>query len=1120
MLSTDQIGADSHIRLEVATLTGSGAFEVIEFHLVAKIILVGVSKSSLTPATFVSSLGNNPDNPQDFGPQVDRRGNNTIGDPFNADTGLDQTITGWEGDDVINGRNGNDWLQGNTGNDHVFGDGGNDIVRGGKGSDFLHGGTGNDTLVGGNDNDFLWGDDGNDELYGDRTVEDPGDPRVDRGDTLRGGRGSNSLTGHGGDDIFVIEPDAGTTDTIFDFSQITGPIETTNNDRIDLSSFTTIQSFSQFLAMATQSGQDLVLSLPQKTVVVKNFYSSGSNNVLTPSTVTLPPPQNLPPSVGDQSFSLPENSANGATVGHVTGTDPDNGQSLNWTITSGNGSGAFSIDASTGIISVANASLFDFETTPTFQLVVQVTDNGSPSLSDSAVVTIALTDAWEVVSTVQVADSSLILGETTSVTFAFSEAVLDFTNADLLIDHGSLSPVTTLDGGVTWTATFTPDSGLEVPLNAITLLNAGLFDLSGNSGVGTAVSNTYAIDTVRPTVSIDVADTSLALGETSSVTFTFSEPVVGFSITDVTVENGTLSLLASVDGGVTWTATLTPDSDVSDATNLIALDGTNVTDIAGNAGLGITESNNYAIDNVRPTASIVLSDTSLVYGETSLVTITFSEIVTGFTNADLTVPNGTLSTVFSGDGGTTWTAIFTPNVNVSDATNVILLSATGVSDLFGNAGTGTTESANFSIDTTGIDFGDLPDSFGTLLASNGARHELSSLFLGAGVSPDPNGQPSSGANLDTDDGVVLPGSLVPGMGAVAVVTASQAGKLDAFIDFNGNGSFDADERITPTGGLALSAGLNSVSFVVPVNAAGGVQGARFRVSTAGGLAAVGATSDGEVEDYLTNVVNLTNSGIQQVADPEAAGQTMVIVTGTSGNDLIYVYPINGGFRAAVNGTLTDTLTASSRVVTFGMAGNDSIQYLSVNQSAWIDGGDGNDTLVGSNGDDVIYGRAGDDAIAGKKGVDAMFGNAGADTITGTGILVGGTEIDTLNAIGPRNLLIGGQGSDTLNAATGTTATGDLMIGSWTDWDDNLAALRSLRAEWASPQSTNTRISHLTGVTPGGLNGQYLLTSDLVSPGSTVHNDNIADINRNSNAEDWLFIFAGDQRINLIGHVNY
>jgi hypothetical protein len=34
-------------------------------------------------------------------------------------------------------------------------------------------------------------------------------------------------------------------------------------------------------------------------------------------------------------------------------------------------------------------------------------------------------------------------------------------------------------------------------------------------------------------------------------------------------------------------------------------------------------------------------DSTLKIGETSLVTITFSEAVTGFTNADLTVANGT-----------------------------------------------------------------------------------------------------------------------------------------------------------------------------------------------------------------------------------------------------------------------------------------------------------------------------------------------------------------------------------------------------------------------------------------------------------------------------------------------
>ncbi|EGH26820.1 hypothetical protein PSYMO_37247, partial [Pseudomonas amygdali pv. mori str. 301020] len=38
-------------------------------------------------------------------------------------------------------------------------------------------------------------------------------------------------------------------------------------------------------------------------------------------------------------------------------------------------------------------------------------------------------------------------------------------------------------------------------------------------------------------------------------------------------------------------------------------------------------------------------------GETSLVTITFSEAVSGFTNADLSVANGTLSAVSSSDGG-------------------------------------------------------------------------------------------------------------------------------------------------------------------------------------------------------------------------------------------------------------------------------------------------------------------------------------------------------------------------------------------------------------------------------------------------------------------------------------
>src|SRR5690606_29040351 len=102
----------------------------------------------------------------------------------------------------------------------------------------------------------------------------------------------------------------------------------------------------------------------------------------------------------------------------------------------------------------------------------------------------------------------------------------------------------------------------------------------------------YAIDSLRPSASIVVADTSLAAGETSTVTITFSEAVRGLTTADFTVANGSLSGLSSNNGGITWTAMLTPSASIEDASNLISLDNTAYTDIAGNSGSGITYSSN------------------------------------------------------------------------------------------------------------------------------------------------------------------------------------------------------------------------------------------------------------------------------------------------------------------------------------------------------------------------------------------------------------------------------------------------------------------------------------------------------------------------------------------------
>ncbi|WET10871.1 Ig-like domain-containing protein [Pseudomonas sp. D3] len=301
--------------------------------------------------------------------------------------------------------------------------------------------------------------------------------------------------------------------------------------------------------------------------------------------------------------------------------------------------------------------------------------------------------------TVVFANTNLGIGQTSLVTITFSEAVTGFTNADLTVSSGTLSAVNSYDGGTTWIATFTPTASIVSASNHITLDNTGVQDIAGNAGSGTTMSNNVAIDGVRPTATVVVANSALAIGQTSQVTVTFSEAVVGFTNADLTIANGTLSAVSSSDGGITWHATFTPTANITNTSNLITLDNTAYSDTSGNAGTGTTDSNNYAIDTLRPTATIVVADPALTAGETSLVTITFSEAVTGFTLADLTASHGSLSSLSSADGGITWTATFTPGTNTNSASNVITLANTGIADLAGNAGTGTTNSANFTIDT-------------------------------------------------------------------------------------------------------------------------------------------------------------------------------------------------------------------------------------------------------------------------------------------------------------------------------------------------------------------------------------------------------------------------------------
>jgi len=158
-----------------------------------------------------------------------------------------------------------------------------------------------------------------------------------------------------------------------------------------------------------------------------------------------------------------------------------------------------------------------------------------------------------------------------------------------------------------------------------------------------------------------------------------------------------------------------------------------------------------------------------------------------------------------------------------------------------------------------MDFGDAPDpSYPTLLAGDGARHTIvAGIYLGDEIDGEEDGQPSLMATGDDDtksdeDGVTFTSSLQPGYPAAVEVKAASQGYLNAWIDFDGDGSFGGvGEQISAD--VLLATGSNTLTFDVPAGATAGTTFARFRFNSRGLLSYDGPAEDGEVEDYTVQI---------------------------------------------------------------------------------------------------------------------------------------------------------------------------------------------------------------------------------------------------------------------------
>jgi Ca2+-binding RTX toxin-like protein len=140
----------------------------------------------------------------------------------------------------------------------------------------------------------------------------------------------------------------------------------------------------------------------------------------------------------------------------------------------------------------------------------------------------------------------------------------------------------------------------------------------------------------------------------------------------------------------------------------------------------------------------------------------------------------------------------------------------------------------------------------------------------------------------------------------------------------------------------------------------------------------------------------------------------VIVNATSGNDTIKV--ALSGAEIAITGLAASTTIANAELANDtltinGLGGKDAVDASKLTAGhlkLTIDGGEGNDGIVGSGGSDTLLGGTGNDTVTGGQGDDTAFLGAGNDLFIwnpgdGIDVVEGQADSDTLRMVGANGI---------------------------------------------------------------------------------------------------------------------
>ena len=299
--------------------------------------------------------------------------------------------------------------------------------------------------------------------------------------------------------------------------------------------------------------------------------------------------------------------------------------------------------------------------------------------------------------TITTNDASLTIGETAGISFTLSEEATDFTVDDVVVTGGALSDFA--GSGTAYTATFTPTANSTTD-GVVSVDSSKFTDAAGNANTsaGSVSMTVDTRDTTPPTVAITTNSDELGVGDTATITFTLSEASTDFTVDDVTASGGSISNFSGSGTSYAAMFTPTPESTTTGVVSVAAGAFKDAADNASTSDASVSMTVNTVVpDTAAPTVAITTSDDALTANESATITFTLSEDSADFSEDDVTVSGGSLSS-FSGTG-TTYTATFTPTDN-SIADGVVSIDSGKFTDAAGNANTAGSITMSVNTDTT------------------------------------------------------------------------------------------------------------------------------------------------------------------------------------------------------------------------------------------------------------------------------------------------------------------------------------------------------------------------------------------------------------------------------------